>query len=81
MKKAIRDAIEELVCTSKIVSFEDKYGLNKNDAKDPTVNETDGILELSITTKKEEMKVKQKSIHLLEASKFHLLHIDSLIPI
>ena len=56
MKKAIREAIEELVCTGKVVSFEDKYDSNKNGAKDSTITETDGTPELSITTNTEEMR-------------------------
>ena len=56
MRKVIREAIEELVCTRKIVSFEDTYDSNKNDAKDSTITENDGTPELSITTNTEEMR-------------------------
>ena len=57
MRKVIKEAIEELVCTSKIVSFEDTYDSNKNDAKDSTtITENEGTPELSITTNTEEMR-------------------------
>ena len=56
MRKVIREAIEELVCTSKIVCFEDTYDSNKNDAKDSTITENEGTPELSITTNTEEMR-------------------------
>ena len=57
MRKVIREAIEELVCTSKIVSFEDTYDSNKKDAKDSTIiTENEGTPELSINTNMEEMR-------------------------